>query len=127
VAIASTVLMLSPGIPGQIKPILGSTYFSLSSAMACRVFRAVLLGHIKDPQVTVAKITSVVSAGTNNQHCTSDDYTTTSRYGKYGLSSNSKIGVAIEMDRKVDTFDGYTLWESYSPVYDIRSDGSHRV
>jgi hypothetical protein len=72
------------------------------------------------------KITSVVSAGTNNQHCTSDDYTT-SRYGKYGLSSNSKIGVAIEMDRKVDTFDGYTLWESYLPVYDIRSDGSHQV
>jgi hypothetical protein len=52
VAIASTVFMLVPGVHGQMETILGSTYFSMmASAMACRVLRAVHLGHIKDPQV----------------------------------------------------------------------------
>ncbi|KIM88428.1 hypothetical protein PILCRDRAFT_256471 [Piloderma croceum F 1598] len=71
-AIASTVLMLAPGVPGQMKPILGSTYFLLASAMAYRVLCAVHLGHIKYPQVNVAKISSVVSY----QHFISDDDTT---------------------------------------------------
>jgi hypothetical protein len=36
----------------------GSAYFALASVMACRVFRAVLLGTIKDPQVNTAKLVS---------------------------------------------------------------------
>ncbi|KIM89283.1 hypothetical protein PILCRDRAFT_813213 [Piloderma croceum F 1598] len=58
VAIISTALIFSSSIPTELHSMAGSAYFALASVMACRVFRAVLLGTIKDPQVNTAKLVS---------------------------------------------------------------------
>jgi len=59
VAIISAAFFLSPSTSGVLHPtILGSVYFALASAMACRVFRAVLLDTVKDTQVNPAKLVS---------------------------------------------------------------------
>jgi hypothetical protein len=58
VAIISTALIFSPSIPAELHSMAGSTYFALASVMACRVFRVVFLGTIKDPQENTAKIVS---------------------------------------------------------------------
>jgi len=65
--------------------------------MACRVFRAVHLEYIKYPQVNVADISSVVSASNHNQR---DDDT---------ASRHAQSSLAVEMDRKVEYYDGYTF------------------
>jgi hypothetical protein len=70
VAIIATALILSPSIPGELHPILGSSYFALASAMACRVFRAVLLGTIKDRQLNTAKLVSFYRSTTDTQFAT---------------------------------------------------------
>jgi hypothetical protein len=120
VAIVSCALILSPSIPAELHPILGSAYFALASAMACRVFRAVLLGIIKDPQVDIARISSVVRATTSNQHDGGD--VLTSKYDKSGGSSKLKINVEVEMDRRADSYDGYTFWDR-----SVRHDASRLV
>jgi len=125
VAITSSALILSPSIPAELHPILGSAYFALASAMACRVFRAVLLGIIKDPQVDIARISSVVRSTTNNQHDGGD--VLTSKYDKSGGSSKLKINVEVEMDRRADSYDGYTFWDRSSTGDDVRHDASRLV
>ena len=42
-AITSSALIIPPTFPGELEAILISTYFTLASAMACLVFRSVLL------------------------------------------------------------------------------------
>jgi len=120
VAIASTALILAPSVPGEIKPILGSVYFALSSAMACRVFRAVLLGIIKDPHINV----SVVRPAATSQNDTVDNGTT-SKHDKTGISS-LVINVAVEMDTRADSYDGHTFWDRSSTGGDKRHDASSR-
>jgi hypothetical protein len=117
VAIISTALIISPSVPGELHPILGSAYFALSSAMACRVFRAVLLGTIKVPQVTTARISSLVHVATNSD----DDYDTSYRLSKLN------INVAVEMDTRMESFDGHTFWERGSMGNDVQKDASHNV
>jgi hypothetical protein len=113
VAIAATALILAPGVPADLHPILGSAYFALSSAMACRVFRAVLLGNIQDPSLNTPAITSVRTVRVGDE-----DYDTSGRLSKL------KINVAVEMDRRTDSYDGHVYWE---PGDDVGKDASHRV
>jgi len=60
VAIAAIALIIAPGVPKELHPILGSSYFALSSAMACRVFRAVILGNIRDQPLNTVAIGDVL-------------------------------------------------------------------
>jgi len=127
VAIVAIALILSPSIPGELHALLGSAYFALASAMACRVFRAVLLGIIKDPQASSAKISTVIRAANSNRHDgNDDDGTTTSKHDKPALSSNF-INVAVKMDTRTEYSDGYTLWERDSTGDDLRHDASQQV
>jgi len=118
VAILSSALILSRSIPSKLHAILGSAYFALSSAMACRVFRAVLLGIINDPPINAAtvRITSF-TRGTNSHPLESDDTT--------GRSSKLRVDVAVEMDTRTDTDYGQTFWEQKSTG--VRQDSSQRV
>lgn len=120
VAIASTALILAPSVPSEIKPILGSTYFALASSMACRVFRALLLGTIKDPHMNVAR-----PAAINPKN--SADSGTTSKRDKTCLSS-LVINVEVEMDTRADSYDGHTCWDGQSSKGDDkRHDPSDQV
>jgi hypothetical protein len=97
VAIAMTALIFAPGIPGTMKPVLGSVYYALSSAMACRVYRALLLGTLIDPQPT--KIVSFYGAAGNiRDHDASSHDSTLSR-----RSSKLAIDVGVEMHPWGDT------------------------
>ncbi|KIM75318.1 hypothetical protein PILCRDRAFT_827418 [Piloderma croceum F 1598] len=66
-AIATMTFILSPGVPGLLKPVLGSVYIALSSAMACRVYR-VILGVLTDSQDSHPKTRTILSfyRATNN-------------------------------------------------------------
>jgi hypothetical protein len=109
-AIASTALILSPRIPGELHPLLGTAYFALASAMACRVFRAVLLGIIKGPEarVDLANIPSVIRSTTGLQH-DGDDVTTPRRDKPW--SPKLKTKVEVEMNTRAASYDEYTLWD----------------
>jgi hypothetical protein len=126
VAIVAIALILSPSIPGELHALLGSAYFALASAMACRVFRAVMLGIIKDPQACSARISTVIRATNSNRHNGNDDETPRSKHDKEGLSSDF-INIAVKMDTRTDYSDGYTLWERESTGDDLRHDASHQV
>jgi hypothetical protein len=102
VAIISAALILSPSIPGELHPILGSAYFALASAMACRVFRAVLLGTIKDPQMNTAKLMSFYRSTANTRN---------DNNVKPGHSSKLDINVAVETATAADSNGWYPLWE----------------
>jgi hypothetical protein len=121
VAIASIVFIFAPSVPGEIKPILGTVYFALSSAMACRVFRAVLLGIIKDPHINV----SVVRPAATSQNDAVDNGTT-SKHDKICLSS-LVINVAVEMDTRADSYDEHTFWDRNSTGDIKRHDASSQV
>ncbi|KIM77144.1 hypothetical protein PILCRDRAFT_628507 [Piloderma croceum F 1598] len=96
VAIASICLLLAPSAPGETKAILGSVYYPLASAMACRVYRAVLLGIITERPVNTIEISSAkIQYG-------SDDEITKS---EPDVPANLPIGVAAEMGRQVETPD----------------------
>jgi hypothetical protein len=45
-------MLLAPGIPGVFHSMLSVPNLCLENAMACRVYRAVKLGFIKNPQIT---------------------------------------------------------------------------
>jgi len=68
VAIIATAFFLSPSTSGVLHPILGSVYSALASPMACRVFRAVFLGTVKDTQVNSAKIASFYHSPTDTHN-----------------------------------------------------------
>jgi hypothetical protein len=113
VGIAATALILAPDVPTDLHPILGAAYFALSSAMACRVFRAVLLGNIREQSLNTAVITSVIRTRGNNE----------AKDTSGGLSQ-LKINVAVEMDRRTDSYDGHAYWGSGG---DVGNDASHEV
>jgi hypothetical protein len=122
VAIPSTALILAPS-GGEAKPILGSVYFPLASAMACRVYRAVLLGLIEVREVNTIEITSALRAAAKNQRDVDDDLTTL----ETDPSSNIKIGVAVETETKVESPNGSTFWERSLSRQDERYDASCQV
>jgi len=100
VAITWTALILSPSIPGQLHPILGSAYFALANAMACRVFRAVLLESIKDPQTNPTKLGSF--------HRPNAD----TRDVKPSRSSKLDINVVVKTATAAESNDWYPLSET---------------
>jgi hypothetical protein len=125
VGIASIALVISPNIPGEFHVLLGSAYFALASAMACRVFREVILGIIKDPQVSTGRISTVVRAANSNRH--DNDSVAISSNDKAGFPSDFKINVAVQMDTRTDYSVGSTLWDQESKGDHARHDASHRV
>jgi hypothetical protein len=119
VAIISAALILSPSIPGELHPILGSSYFALANAMACRVFRAVLLGLIKDPQMNTAKLMSFYRSTVN----TRDDNDI-----RPHRSSKSEKNVTAETATATESNGCYPLWERKLGGDDIQpEDVSHLV
>ena len=117
VAIISVALILSPSVPGELHPILGSGYFALASAMACRVFRAVLLGTIQDPQMNTAKLVSFYRSTANardNNHVK--------------CSSKLEINVAVETATAAESNGWYPLSERKLTGDDMQpEDASHLV
>lgn len=55
-SVGACTLILAPGVPNEFHMLLWAPYLALSSSMACRVFRAVLLGTIEDPQISTTDI-----------------------------------------------------------------------
>jgi len=102
VAIIATAFILSPSTSGDLHPILGSVYFALATTMACRVFRAVLLGTIKDTQVNTAKLVSFYHSTANTRN--NNDV-------KPGSPSKLEINVAVEMPMPVES-NGWRKWSS---------------
>jgi hypothetical protein len=125
VGIVTVALIISPNIPGEFHVLLCSAYFALASAMACRVFREVILGIIKDPQVSTSRISNVVRAANSNQH--DNNSVAISSHDKTGLPSDFRINVAVQMDTKTDHSVGSTLWDQESKGDHARHDASHRV
>jgi hypothetical protein len=76
--------------------------------MACRVFRALLLGIIKDPHVDT---TPVLPARIDQNR--SADNSATSTHDKTRLSS-LVINVEVEMDTRADYDDECTSWDEHS-------------
>jgi hypothetical protein len=79
--------------------------------MACRVFRAVLLGTIQDAQLNTAGITSAIRTVRDSDE----------DYGTSGRLSKLKINVAVEMDRRTESYDGHAYWK---PGNDVGKDAS---
>jgi hypothetical protein len=90
VAIAS-ICLLAPSAPGETKAILGSVYFPLASAMACRVYRAVLLGIITERPVNTIEISTALRAAAKIQDGSDDDVTKV----EPDVPLNFSIGVAV--------------------------------
>lgn len=109
VSIISISLIFNPSIPGPLHAILGTATFALANAMACRVYRAIILGIIKDPQESTTKLSSIVCAANNIQLDGDDDSTTTSRRNKPFLSTHVGLDVTVEMDTRRESSDGDTF------------------
>lgn len=52
-AITTTTVILHPEVPMTLRAFLVPPYMALASAIACRVFRALLLGVLQEPQYLV--------------------------------------------------------------------------
>jgi len=119
VAIISAALILSPSIPGELHAILESAYFALASAMACRVFRAVLLGTIQDPQMNTAKLVSFYCSTANARD---------NKHVKPSCSSKLEINVAVETATAATSNGWYPLSERKLTGDDMQpEDASHLV
>ncbi|KIM88413.1 hypothetical protein PILCRDRAFT_3403 [Piloderma croceum F 1598] len=104
VAISMTALIFAPGIPGTMKPVLGSVYFALSGTMACRVYRELLLGTLIDPQLNTTNIVSFYGAASDiRDHDASSHDCSLSR-----CSSKLAIDVGVETHLRGDAV-GYAL------------------
>ncbi|KIM88286.1 hypothetical protein PILCRDRAFT_771075 [Piloderma croceum F 1598] len=122
VAITATALILSPEIPGVLKPILGSVYIALSSTMACRVYRAFLLGVLTDPQMNTATVVSFYRAADN----TCDDHTL-AHDTLSDRSSKLAINDSVETNLRVEDNNRYALGGRRLTADDVGQDISHRV
>jgi hypothetical protein len=118
--------MITSSVPVELHPILGSTYFAFASAMACRVFRAVLLGIIKEPQMNTTQLVSFFR-GVNDDTLDHDDDVDTARHAKSGRSSKLEIAIAIETDTTSGPYDGYTFGERKQTGDGVQRDASHQV
>jgi len=125
VGAVSVALILSPDIPEELHTLLCSVYFALSSAMACRVFRAVLLGIIKDPNINTVRLARPAASDSPNDD-DDDGVQLTSKFDKSIRSSKLKVKVAVETNTKVESNDGLTFWE-VSPGDETQRDGYYRV
>lgn len=113
VAIISVALIVSPSFPGELHPILGTAYFALSSAMACRVFRTLLLGLINDHDLSTTGVASIFKFRTTRitDAGNQGDSTSSSNDVKASRPSNLQVNVEIEMDTPADSDEGYEFRE----------------
>ena len=65
-AILESVLILSRNIPGTLSGILSSLYIAIASAMACRVFRIVILEVMEDTQMDTLDIMNFYCSTTSD-------------------------------------------------------------
>ena len=112
-AITTTALIFSPSIPGGLKPILGSAYIALSSTMACRVYRAFLLGVLKDPQLNTATVLSFYHAADIRDDNTLVHDTLSERPSKLAMN------VGVKTDPGAEGNDEYAFWERRLTAYDV--------
>jgi hypothetical protein len=127
VDIISVAFVFSQNFPESLRPVLVSTYFVLASAMACRVFRMVLLGVPPDLQLNTTKIMSIYRSATQ-LHCDCDnkDTITTPRH-KLDALSETGINVVAEAGTMAGLGDRYRFGERKLAGDDVRQDVSRRV
>ena len=89
VAIIASVLILCGNIPVELRAVLVRPYFALESAMACRVFRVVILGIMEDTQMDTLDIANFYSSATSDQRHRDDGN------DKRGHSPKFEIFVAV--------------------------------
>lgn len=64
-------MILSSSVPPEIRSLLGPSYIALFNAMACRVFRMVIMGAIDENMLSTMQIASaVIKAGSILDHST---------------------------------------------------------
>ncbi|KAF7977301.1 hypothetical protein HWV62_4277 [Athelia sp. TMB] len=81
-------ILLSSGVPAEMHSLLGPSYLALSSAMACRVFRMVILGVVKDSALSTTFLASAVNknhsiSGPDSTHTHTIGTHTNRRQGPY--------------------------------------------
>lgn len=79
-------MIYSTSLPVEYRNILATPSLVLSSAMACRVFRAVMLGDIKDPDIgtTSYKLSFFRGAQTTQEHNMEDPQKSRVPHGSSG-------------------------------------------
>lgn len=122
----SIVLILSPSVPQELHTVLCSVYFALSSAMACRVFRAVLLGIIKDPSMNVARGSTIPRMATSDSPNHNDE-DSIQIFDKAARPSHLNVKFAVERDTRVESDGGHTFWDPVSPGDEMPYDAHYRV
>ena len=90
--------------------LLGAAYFALASAMACRVFRAVLLGFVKDTHESLTYgISSAFRMADSYPH--GDGATTTSKNTKPSLASDVVLNAGIKLGTTAESSDERAILE----------------
>jgi hypothetical protein len=126
VAIISTALMLAPGISEGYRFLVGGAYFSLASAMACRVFRSVFLGTISDLQDSTCRFPSVFRAAADNAH--GNDGGSMSSHRKSGIRTLTfRSSVGVKGDTTVASSDEHTIREQELTAADVEKDAANSV
>lgn len=124
-AIISTALMLAPGISEGYRFLVGGAYFSLASAMACRVFRSVFLGTISDLQESTCRFPSVFRAAADNAH--GNDGGSMSSHRKSGMTLTFRSSVGVKGDTTVASSDEHTIREQELTAADVEKDAANSV
>jgi len=125
VAIISTASMLSPGISEGYRFLVGGAYFSLASAMACRVFRSVFLGTISDLQESTCRFPSAFHAAASNPLGNGGGSISSRR--KSGLALTFKSGVGVKEDTTMVSSDKHTIQEQELTTADVQKDAANSV
>jgi hypothetical protein len=118
VAITSPALIFSSAIPGVLKPVLAPVSMALSNAMACRVYRAFLLGVLKDPQIDTATVLSFDHAADIRDDDTLVHDTLSNRPSKSAMNAD------VETDPGAEGNDEYAFWQRRLTTYDVEQDVS---
>ena len=94
-------MLISPGVPVLYRPILSIPNLALENAMACRVYRAVKLGLIKDFPSTHFGISTPSSGARDNS---GNDFTLKNRNlnGSTSLQINVDIATTTTADSNID-------------------------
>ena len=62
-SIVTSIMILAPGVPAVYRAILVVPNIALENSMACRVYRAIKLGLVKDTQSTIRPHTALDETG----------------------------------------------------------------
>ena len=109
VSIALVALLLSPSVPSVYQGILSVPNIALENAMACRVYRAVKLGVIKNPQYTVFEL----SARSHN----TDEWNREFTFKQPTLDRSPNVQINVDVMRTTDV-ESIQRENSKSDAYD---------